>query len=135
MNALRSNEAHVMQEPDLKTLHLLEKAPGSNVLDVGGTRQYYIPMRMDTAPFDNNNVRLALKRCLNTVLRGHGYVGNDHPIGKSRRYYDASIPQRQYDPDQTKFHLKKAGMEKLSVWKEYIKNQMPPAPDDDFQVV
>ena len=120
-NALRSNEVHVVQEPDLKTLHLLKQTPGINVLEVGGTRQYYIPMRMDTAPFDNTDVRLALKYAidrqalLDTVLRGHGYVGNDHPIGKSQRYYDASIPQRQYDPDQAKFHLKKAGMEKLSV--------------------
>ena len=120
-NALRSGEVHVVQEPDLKTLHLLEKTPGINVLEVGGTRQYTIPMRCDTAPFDNNDVRLALKHAvdrealLNTVLRGHGYVGNDHPIGKSQRYYDASIPQRVYDPDKAKFHLKKAGMDALAV--------------------
>ena len=121
VNALRSEEVHAIEEPDLKTLHLLEKAPGIKVLEVGGTRQYTIPMRTDTAPFDNNDVRLALKYGINrqalvdTVLRGHGSLGNDHPIGRSQRYFDPSIPQREYDADQAKFHIKKAGMDKLSV--------------------
>ena len=121
VNALRANEVHVVEEPDLKTLHLLEKTAGVKVLEAGGTRQYTIPMRTDTAPLDNNDVRLALKYAvdrealLNTVLRGHGYLGNDHPIGKSQRYFDASIPQREYDPDRAKFHLKKAGMDSLSI--------------------
>ena len=120
VNALRANEVHVVEEPDLKTLHLLEKTPGIKVLEAGGTRQYTIPMRTDRAPFDNNDVRLALKYAvdrealLKTVLRGHGYLGNDHPIGKSQRYFDASIPQREYDPDRAKFHLKKAGLDSLS---------------------
>ena len=119
--ALRAGEVHVVEEPDLKTLHLMEKTPGIKVLEAGGTRQYTIPMRTDMAPFDNNDVRLALKYAvdrealLKTVLRGHGYVGNDHPIGKSQRYFDASIPQREYDPDRAKFHLKKAGLDSLSV--------------------
>ena len=121
VNALRSNEVHAIEEPDLKTLHLLEKAPGIKVLEVGGTRQYTIPMRTDTAPFDNNDVRLALKYGINrqalvdTVLRGHGSLGNDHPIGRSQRYFDPNIAQRQYDPDQAKFHIKKAGMDRLAV--------------------
>lgn len=121
VNALRTNEVHVVEEPDLKTLHLLEKTPGVKVLEAGGTRQYTIPMRTDMAPFDDNDVRLALKHAvdrealLKTVLRGHGYLGNDHPIGKSQRYFDASIPQREYDPDRAKFHLRKAGLDSLSV--------------------
>jgi peptide/nickel transport system substrate-binding protein len=73
------------------------------------------------APFDNNDVRLALKYSLNreallkTVLRGHGIVGNDHPIGPANQYYASELPQREYDPDKAKFHLKKAGMSNLKV--------------------
>ena len=121
VNALRTGEVHVVEEPDLKTLHLLEQTPGIKVLEAGGTRQYTIPMRTDTAPFDDNDVRLALKHAidrealLGTVLRGHGYLGNDHPIGKSQRYFDADLPQREYDPDKARFHLKKAGLDSLSV--------------------
>lgn len=121
VNALKSGEVHVAEEPDLKTVHLLEKTPGIRILEAGGTRQYTIPMRADTPPFHDNDIRLALKHAvdrealLKTVLRGHGYLGNDHPIGKSQRYYDASIPQREYDPDKAKFHLKQAGLDRLAV--------------------
>ena len=75
-------------------------------------------MRVDMAPFkDNNDLRLALKHAFNreealkTILRGYGALGNDHPISPANRYYDPDVPQRPYDPDKAKFHLKKAGME------------------------
>ena len=48
------------------------------------------------------------------VLQGFGSLGNDHPISPSHRYYNKDLPQRQYDPDKAKFHLKKAGMEGAS---------------------
>jgi peptide/nickel transport system substrate-binding protein len=52
---------------------------------------------------------------LDTILNGHGYVGNDHPIAKSQRFYAKDLPQRSYDPDKAKFHLKKAGLSKFDV--------------------
>jgi peptide/nickel transport system substrate-binding protein len=69
------------------------------------------------APFTDNNVRLALKyavnrqRILDNVLNGYGVLGNDHPIAKINRYHNGDLPQREYDADKVKFHLKKAGME------------------------
>jgi peptide/nickel transport system substrate-binding protein len=78
-------------------------------------------MRTDTPPFDNNDVRLALKLALDrkamlqTVLRGHGVPGNDHPIGRSNRYHADDLPQREYDIDKAKFHLKKSGLGSLKV--------------------
>jgi peptide/nickel transport system substrate-binding protein len=48
------------------------------------------------------------------VLRGYGTLGNDHPISPVQQFYTA-LPQREYDPEKAKFHLKKAGMEKVSV--------------------
>ena len=32
----------------------------------------------------------------------------------ANRFYDPDVPQREYDPDKAKFHLKKAGMEGFS---------------------
>jgi peptide/nickel transport system substrate-binding protein len=110
-----------MDRCDLKTVHLLEKNPGISVKEVTGGAHYTAPMRTDMTPFDNNDVRLALKfgldreALLKTVLRGHGKVGNDHPIGPAYQYYAAELPQREYDPDKAKFHLKKAGLSKLKV--------------------
>ena len=120
-SALRDGSVDVIDDPEPQTLHLLEKLPELVIREVGGNSHYTFPMLMDTAPFDNNDVRMALKYAidrdamLQTLLRGHGYLGNDHPISKAQRYYAADIPQRQYDPDKAKFHLKQAGLSGLDV--------------------
>ena len=120
-NALKTGEVDTMDRCDLKTVHLLARTPGIRVEETTGTGHYSIPMRTDTAPFDNNDVRLALKYALDreallkTVLRGHGAVGNDHPISPANYYHASELPQRTYDPDKAKFHLKKAGLTSLSV--------------------
>ncbi len=120
-NALVTGEIHAMDRCDIKTLHLLKRNQDIVIEETTGYAHYTIPMRTDTAPFDDNNVRLALKygldreALLKTVLRGHGVIGNDHPISTANRYHAADLPQRQYDPDKSKFHLKQAGLDSLTV--------------------
>jgi len=120
-NALTTGDIDAMDRVDIKTVHLLKRRPGVRVEETSGTAHYTFAMRTDTPPFDNNDVRLALKygldreALLQTVLRGHGVVGNDHPIGRSNRYHADDLPQRVYDVDKAKFHLKKAGLTSLSV--------------------
>jgi peptide/nickel transport system substrate-binding protein len=60
-NALVTGEIHVIDRVDLKTIHLLEEDQSVNILDKTGSLFYTLPMKTDTAPFDNNDVRLALK--------------------------------------------------------------------------
>ena len=121
VNALRTGETDAIEEPDLKTAHLLAQAEGIRVVEANGFKHFTFPMRTDRAPFDNNDVRLAFKHAidreavLDTVLRGYGYVGNDHPIGRNQFNFARDLEQRQYDPDKAKFHLKRAGMENLKV--------------------
>ena len=120
-NALTSGEVHIMDRCELKIIHLLDRRPGIRVEEVVGTQHYTLPMITTIAPFDNNDIRLALKyavdreKVVETILRGHGMVGNDHPIAPSNQYYAKELPQRQYDPDKAKFHLKKAGLTSLKV--------------------
>ncbi len=119
--ALITGQIDMMDRCDPKTVHLLERNKNVKVEEVSGTGHYSIPMRTNLKPFDDNNVRLALKHAidreaiLQTVLRGHGYVGNDHPIGRGQRYFAKDLPQRQYDPDKAKFYLKQSGLENLTV--------------------
>ena len=121
MNALRTDEVDAIEEPDLQTVDRIASVPGISVKEVGGTKHFTFPMLSDIAPFDNNDVRLALKygidreSILQSVLKGHGYLGNDHPIGSSQRYFAGDIPIREYDPDKAKHHLKKAGMDSLDI--------------------
>jgi peptide/nickel transport system substrate-binding protein len=120
-NALQTGEIDAMNRCELKTVHLLQRVKGMQILQTNGTKHYSIPMLTDVAPFDNNDIRLALKYAidrkalLNTILRGYGTLGNDHPIGRSQRFFAADLPQREYDPDKAKFHLKQAGLDQLSV--------------------
>lgn len=120
-NALITGEVDVINSPDLATLHLLQRRPGINLVEVTGTAHYTMPMFSDTAPFDDPNVRLALKyaidrqEILDKVLRGHGQIANDSPIAPANRYYAADLPQHGYDPDRSRYHLKQAGLDSLSV--------------------
>ncbi len=115
-NALKTGQIDVMNRCDLKTVHLFKRMPGIQVMRQDGFKHFTFAMRTDTAPYDNNDVRLALKyavdreQLVKTILRGYGRVGNDHPISVANRYFASELPQRQYDPDKAKFHLKKAGL-------------------------
>ena len=119
-SALVSKKVDVISRCDLKTVNLLAKRPGVRVEETTGFLHYTVPMITTIAPFDNNDVRLALKyavdreQLLQRVLHGHGSIGNDHPIAPSVPFH-ADLEQREYDPDKAKFHLKKAGFDKLTV--------------------
>jgi peptide/nickel transport system substrate-binding protein len=48
------------------------------------------------------------------LLFGRGSVGNDNPIAPGMPYY-LPLPQRSYDPDRAAFHLRRAGLDSLSL--------------------
>lgn len=116
-NALRAGQIDVMHSCDLKTVHLMKKQPDIQIIRAKGKKHYTFPMLTNKPPYDNNDVRLALKyavdrqQLLQTILLGYGTLGNDHPICPAYRYFAATLPQREYDPDKAKYHIKKAGME------------------------
>jgi peptide/nickel transport system substrate-binding protein len=114
--ALNTGQIDAMNRFELKTIHLLKRVTGIQIINVTGTRHFSIPMLTDREPFNNNDARLAMKyaidreQMLKQILRGFGTVGNDHPIAPNQKYYASELPQRVYDPDKANFHMKKAGM-------------------------
>ena len=121
--ALRTGAVDCIQKVELKTAGRLGKISGIKVIPTTGNKQVTLPMRTDLAPFDNNHVRMALKLIiqrqdwLDKIAFGYGELGNDNPIGPANIYRatTAELPQREYDPDKAKWHLKQAKMENLSV--------------------
>jgi peptide/nickel transport system substrate-binding protein len=115
-NAIKTGEVDATTRCDLKTIDLLKKTKGIKIVEQKGTTHWYTPMHCRMKPFDDNNVRLALKHAvdrehvLNLVVRGYGRVGNDHPISPANRFFNKELPQRKYDPDKARFYLKKAGL-------------------------
>ncbi|NKB63294.1 MAG: peptide ABC transporter substrate-binding protein [Gammaproteobacteria bacterium] len=122
-NALRTDAIDCMNNVEVKTIDRMKKLPGINIKATTGNKQVTLPMRTDTAPFDNNHVRLAVKHIvdrqqwLEKVVYGYGEIGNDSPIGPANIYRATTdeIPQREYDTDKAKYHLKQAGLDSLSI--------------------
>ncbi len=119
-SALLTGDVDTISEIDLKTAALLQRNPNISFFEVPSGTHATIPMFCDTAPFDNLDVRMALKHAIDReevvekILFGYGIVGNDNPISPGMPFY-AELEQRVYDPDKARFHLRQAGMEGLSV--------------------
>ena len=120
-NGLQTGEIDIMSRVDLKTVGLLERVPSVKVEEATGFLHYTYPMNTGLNPYDDKELRTALKygidreALVTTILNGRGIVGNDHPIAPSVPYHDTELEQRAYDPDKAKFHLKKAGLESIDL--------------------
>ena len=114
-SALQSGQVHYINRIDPKVAGLLDRAPNVTVTQASGKGHYVFIMHCNTAPFDNNDLRLALKYAINReemvekILRGYGSVGNDFPINAAYPLFPEGIEQRTYDPDKAKFHFEKSG--------------------------
>ena len=117
LNALRSGEVHIINQVEPKVAPLLARDPNVEVKNVAGRGHYVFLMHCDTAPFDNVDLRLALKYAINRdemvekILNGYGTVGNDFPINAAYPLFDETIPQRAYDPEKAAEHYRRSGHE------------------------
>ena len=122
-SALQTDSVDCMNNVEVKTVNRLKKVSGIVVRSTTGNKQITLPMLTDKAPFDDNNVRLAVKHIvdreqwLKKIKFGYGELGNDSPIGPANIYRATTdeIPQRQYDPDKAKYYLKQAGLSNLKI--------------------
>jgi peptide/nickel transport system substrate-binding protein len=121
MNALMTGQVDAVNRVDFKTEPLLRANPNIEIFEVTGNMHYTFPMLTNQAPFDDVNVRKALKYGVNRqemvdkILQGHGMVGNDHPIGPANQYLATDIPQIEFDGDKASFYMKAAGLTELNV--------------------
>ena len=118
-NALLAGEVHYMDRCDLKSLDLLKSNSELVVQEITGYGHYIFVMNVTAKPFDDANVRLAIKhsvdreQVLKNVFLGHGRVGNDNPIAPTVKFAIDPEPKHVYNPDKAKEFLKKAGLDSL----------------------
>jgi peptide/nickel transport system substrate-binding protein len=116
-NALKTDRVDFMDDVDVRTVHLLEKEKNLQIMTETSGFHHTLAMRFDTKPYDNIDVRLAMKYAINreqivkNIIKGYGKLGNDHPIGPNLPFHASELPQRTYDPDKARYHMKKAGLE------------------------
>ncbi|MEP1586607.1 MAG: ABC transporter substrate-binding protein [Tateyamaria sp.] len=113
--ALQSGQVDTINRVEPKIAALLDRAPNIDVLSTSGRGHYVFIAHVDTAPFDNLDLRLALKYALNRqemvdkILQGYGSLGNDIPINAAYPLYDEAIPQREFNLEKAAEHYKKSG--------------------------
>ncbi|MEM7652539.1 MAG: ABC transporter substrate-binding protein [Pseudomonadota bacterium] len=114
-NAMMNGNVDAIDRVDPKTVSLMKRVPILDIVEKTSTLHYTMPMRLDSPPFDNFDLRMALKlavdrqELVDKILLGHGALGNDHPISTANRFHNSELPQRAFDADKAAFHYKKSG--------------------------
>lgn len=113
--ALQGGQVDLINRVEPKIVDLIKRVPVVEIRNVPGKGHYVFIAHCNTAPFDNNDLRLALKYAVDReemvkkVLSGYGSIGNDMPVTKAYALFSDDIEQRTYDPDKAAFHYKKSG--------------------------
>lgn len=121
VNALLSGDMQLIGNVDPKAVRQIENTPGVNVSSIPCARYMGINCLKDRAPGNNHDFVMAMKliqnreRILKSVLKGHGMIGNDQPINSVYADHCDTLPQRTFDPDKAKFHLKKSGITEAEI--------------------
>ncbi|MBA3448287.1 MAG: twin-arginine translocation signal domain-containing protein [Pseudaminobacter sp.] len=114
-SALQGGQVNMIDRVEPKIVDLIKRLPGVTIHNHSGPGHYPFLMHCNTAPFDNNDLRMALKlamdreEMLDKILRGYGSLGNDFPINASYPLFSDDIEQRVFDPEKAAFHFKKSG--------------------------
>ncbi len=120
-NALLTGEIDYMVDADIKTLSMLEGKDGINISKVSGLRHFSFDMNVSDAPFDNPDVRMAIKYAIdrddivNKAFLGNAKVANDNPLAQQIPFAINPEPIHSYNIDKAKEHLAKAGLDSLKV--------------------
>lgn len=115
LNSLLGNAVHLVNGVSPQVVEMLGGNKQIQLFNYASAGHYSFPMRCDMSPFDNNDLRLAVKYATNReelvqkVLSGNGLVANDNPIAPFVQFAATDIPQRPFDPDKAKFHFNKSG--------------------------
>lgn len=113
-SALQSGQVDIINRIDPKVAKLLGQTPGIVVSNVSGRGIYVFNMFANTAPFDNKDLRMAMKYAINRqemvdkILDGFGGIGNDIPVNAAYPLFTA-LPQREFDPVKAAEHYKASG--------------------------
>ena len=115
LSALQGGQVQLINRVEPKVVELVKRVAGVSVEPTSGRGFYPFNAFCDTAPFDNNDLRMALKlamdrqELLDKILLGYGSIGNDFPINAAYPLFPADIEQRTFDPEKAAEHYKKSG--------------------------
>ena len=112
INALAAGDIDMAQKPDSKAFKQVEAAEGINLLSVVSGGYVDFVLMQDRAPGNNPDFVMAIKllqnrvRMVRSLMKGHGGLGNDHPVGprlRSGPLRDVSAAGVRSGPGQVPF--------------------------------
>jgi len=116
VNALIAGDLQLITAVDAKSIRLIDQADGVHVNSTPTATYGGICCLKNTPPGQNDDFVKGMqyiqerKRIVHSILKGHGTVGNDHPISPAYgKDHCSELPQREFDPDKAKWHLNKSG--------------------------
>lgn len=116
VNALLAGDVDLVNPINPRSVSRILDSASATVQEAPTGGYTNLVMRDGLGPVQNPDFTLAMKYLLDreTIhrvgFRGFGTIGNDQPVAPGHRYHFAGLPQRPYDPEKAKFHLKKSGV-------------------------
>ncbi len=116
-SALMSGQVDAINRVDPKTVGLVRRNKKLEIVRAPGGWFADMVMMLDRPPYDNADVRRALRLAidrpavLKTMFNGYGTLGNDHPIPLGDPFHNNQLKQVVYDPDQARSLFRKAGVD------------------------
>ena len=116
LNALMTNQVDIINRVDPKFVRTVQRNPRYEMVTSPSGWHACISMMHDRPPFDNHDLRMALKygiereQIIRAVFAGFAVPGNDQPIPRTDPYWNPNLTQIKYDPDKAKFYMKKSGL-------------------------
>ena len=116
VNALLSGGIELVGSVNPRSVARIIGTPGFAVFKTQSGQYSDLIMRKDVGPGANPDFVLAMKHLFDreqmkkTIALDQAVVGNDQPVDPTNRFHFAGLPQRPFDPEKAKFHLKKAGI-------------------------
>jgi len=116
VNALLSGGMDLVGSINPRSIARIAGTPGFAVFKTQSGQYSDLIMRKDVGPGTNPDFVLAMKHLFDreqmkkTIALDQAVVANDQPIDPTNRFHFAGLPQRRFDPEKAKFHLKKSGI-------------------------
>ncbi len=117
VNALLSGDITLMEGLNPKAIKQVESNEGAGGVSVPSGAFMGICMLKTKYLGNNNDFVRGMKllhrweKLVDKLLKGHGTVGNDHPINIAYgKDFCEDLPITPHDPDQAKFYLNKSGV-------------------------
>ncbi len=117
VNALLAGDINLAANIDPKAIKQIEAKDGVEILSIPSGSYMGICLLATKSPGNNPDFVKGMKllqrrdKIVKSLLKGHGTVGNDHPINVAYGVdFCKDIPIQEYDPDQAKSLIQKSGI-------------------------